>query len=264
MRAPFQKGTFPAPVQYGYISVGEVTEGPPERVGQTVFCLHPHQDVYDVPPEAVTPVPLGVPAPRAVLAANMETALNAVWDAQPGLGDRIVVVGAGLVGLLIGWLCARIPGTSVRAVDTNPARASVCEALGVQFDPDPRPTGDADLVVHASGSPRGLTTALGFAGLEATVLEASWFGDRSVSAPLGEAFHSRRLTLKSSQVGRIPAHRAPRWDHARRTRLALDLLAGNDSLDILITGESPFDTLPEVLERLSSDPGSSICQRILY
>lgn len=267
MRAPFQEGDFPGPVKYGYSSVGEVLEAPdqPERplVGRHVFCLHPHQDLYLVPAGAVHVLPDGLPPQRAVLAANMETALNAVWDARPSAGDRIVVIGGGVVGLLVAVLCRRIPATRVTLVDIDPSREAVARGLGLEFS-DVAPAGaDADFVFHASGNPQGLETALSVAGIEATVVELSWYGTRSVPLPLGEAFHSRRLTLVSSQVGRIPADRAPRWDHARRLGVALDLLA-DERLDSLISGESDFETLPEVMQRLSEDGRGTLCHRIRY
>ena len=265
MRAPFQEGEFPAPVKYGYASVGEVQEDSAsgDLVGRIVFCLFPHQDLYCVPADDVTPVPEGVPAGRAVLAANMESAVTIMWDARPAVGDRIVVIGAGVVGLLVAWLCRRVPGTTVTVVDVNPERESVAQELGVSFRSDPPPGADADLVIHASGQADGLCTALAVAGVESTVVEASWYGSHSVSLPLGEDFHSRRLTLKSSQVGRIPPDRAPRWTRARRMRLALELLRAPE-LDALITGDSEFAELPDVLMRLSHDPRAALCHRIRY
>jgi threonine dehydrogenase-like Zn-dependent dehydrogenase len=272
MRAPFQEGTLPGPVKYGYSSVGRVEDadagarggGSGETlVGQTVFCLYPHQDVYRVPASAVTPLPDGLPAGRAVLAANMETAVSALWDSGASAGDRIVVIGAGVVGLLIAHLCRRLPGSEVLVVDRSPAKGPAAAALGIPFTVEPEARADADVVFHASGSPAGLRTALGLASEEATIVEASWFGDESVCLPLGQGFHSRRLTIRSSQVGRLPAARAPRWDSARRMRLVLSLLL-DDRLDALITGESPLDELPAVMRRLARDPGAELCHRIRY
>ena len=271
MRAPFQEGEFPGPVKYGYASVGRVEEveaaadggAPAELAGRTVFCLYPHQDLYRVPAASVAPVPDGVPAGRAVLAANLETAVNVAWDARPAAGDRIVVIGAGVVGLLAAWLCRQVPGADVTVVDVNPERAAAAGALGLAFAVEPPRAPAADLVVHASGQPAGLQAALGIAGVEATVVEASWYGSRAVPLPLGAAFHARRLTLRSSQVGRVPPERAARWSRARRLRLALDLLRAPE-LDALITGESDFAELPEVLARLSRDPRAALCRRIRY
>lgn len=266
MRAPFQEGDFPGPVKYGYNSVGEVQTDrhtPANLAGQTVFCLYPHQDRYWIDPDALTPVPSDVPASRAVLAANMETAVNAVWDAQPAVGDYIVVVGAGVVGLLISWLCRQLPGAKVVAVDVNPTRKKVAAELGIQLVTAVPTDTEADLVIHASGQPEGLRDALVVAGHEATIVDVSWYGNQSVSLPLGEAFHSRRLTLKSSQVGRLNPNQTPRWNRARRMALAMELLR-DGHLDALITGESPFEELPEVMARLSQDPGTTLCHRICY
>ena len=266
MRAPFQEGEFPGPIKYGYTSVGEVQEGPDRRndlAGRTVFCLYPHQDLYCVPAARVTLVPDDLPPGRAVLAAGMETAVNAVWDARPVAGDRIVVIGAGVVGLLIAWLCRQIPGTHVIVLDIDPARRAVARELDLSFLEEPPGEATADLVVHASGRPEGLRSALAVAGVEATIVEVSWYGSQSVPLPLGEAFHSRRLTLRSSQVGRLPPDRSPRWDHGRRMQLALELLR-EPRLDALITGESEFEDLPEVMAKLSHDPGGALCHRIRY
>ena len=263
MRAPFQEGEFPGPVKYGYSSVGEVLEGPDPLVGRVVFCLYPHQDIYHVPATAVAPLPDQLPAARAVLAANMETAINVVWDARPLVGDRIVVIGVGVVGLLVGWLCRQTAGADVSVVDINPSRESVARGLDLPFLTEPSAEADADLVIHASGQPDGLRSALGVAGAEATIVEASWYGSRSVPLPLGEAFHVRRLTIKSSQVGRLSPLQTPRWTHARRMSLALDLLQ-DDRLDALITAESGFEELPDVMARLSQEPGDTLCHRIRY
>lgn len=267
MRAPFQQGDFPAPVKYGYINVGVVEAGCGAQaqalVGRRVFCLYPHQQAYVVPATAVVALPDAVPSARAVLAANLETAINAIWDASPTLGDRIAVVGGGVLGALVAWLCARIPGTEVELIDLDPSRAALATALGAGFALPDGARGNCDLVIHASGAPAGLARALELAGDEATVLEMSWYGQRSVALALGEAFHARRLTLRSSQVGRLPPRQAPRWTYRRRMELALSLLV--DSLpDVLISGESDFASLPDTLQRLSSAPAGALCHRIRY
>lgn len=254
MRAPFQAGHFPGPVKYGYVNVGRVEQGPATLLGRTVFCLHPHQTLYQVPADAVLPVPDGVPAGRAVLAALLETAINALWDAAPRIGDHVAVVGGGTLGLLVAWLAARVPGCAVQVVDTVPARAAWATALGAGFALPAAATPDADLVVHTSGTAAGLATALQLAGFEATVLELSWYGSRAVQVPLGQAFHSRRLVLKSSQVGSVAGAQRARWSHRRRLALALSML-GDPVLDSLVTHRSPFAELPQVLARLAAPPG---------
>jgi threonine dehydrogenase-like Zn-dependent dehydrogenase len=263
MRAPFQSGEFPGPVKYGYVNVGVVEAGPNDLLGRTVFCLYAHQTVYQVPAHAVVPLPDGVPPARAVLAANLETAINALWDASPRLGDRIAVVGGGTLGLLVAWLAARLPGCEVQVVDTEAGRADVAQALGASFSLPAEARADADLVVHTSGQGAGLATALRLAAFEATVLELSWYGSRAVSVPLGEAFHSQRLTLKSSQVGHVATPQRGRWNHRRRLELALSLLT-DPVLDRLITHSAPFHELPTVLERLSTGAADTLCHRIDY
>ncbi|MFF1447959.1 zinc-binding alcohol dehydrogenase [Streptomyces sp. NPDC058274] len=263
MRAPFQEGDFPGPVKYGYLSVGQVEEGPSSLIGRTVFCLYPHQTRYVVPADAVTVVPDGVPAARAILAGTVETAVNALWDAAPLVGDRIAVIGGGMVGSSVAALLARFPGVRVQLVDADPARAGIARAIGADFALPEEAKGDCDLVVHASATDAGLARALELLRPEGTVLELSWYGDRRVSVPLGEAFHSRRLVLRSSQVGSVsPARRASRT-YADRLALAFELLA-DPAFDALVTGECAFEELPDVLPRLASGEIPGLCHRVLY
>ncbi|NYF59826.1 zinc-dependent alcohol dehydrogenase [Micromonospora purpureochromogenes] len=263
MRAPFQEGDFPAPVKYGYLSVGVVEAGPARLRGRTVFCLHPHQSAYVVPAAAVTPVPGGVPAARAVLAGTVETAVNALWDAAPLVGDRVSVVGAGMVGCAVAALLARFPGVRVELVDTDPARAAVAAALGVGFaSPDDAADG-RDLVVHASATAPGLQRAIDLLAPEGTVVELSWYGDRPVELSLGGSFHSGRLTIRSSQVGTVSPARAARRSYADRMALALELLA-DPVFDALLTGRSRFADLPDVLDRLAAGSLPALCHLITY
>ena len=263
MRAPFMAGHFPFPVKYGYATVGRIEGGPKALLGRTVFTLYPHQNLFNIPASAAVVLPENLPPQRAVLAANMETALNAVWDAAPGPADRIAVVGAGVVGSLVAYLCGRLPGAEVTLVDINPARAELARALGVSFADSETAKGDCDLVVHASGHPSGLGTALALAGEEATVLEMSWYGDGAVTALLGGAFHGRRLKLVSSQVGRIaPSHR-PRWTHERRLAAALALLA-DTRLDALLAPAVAFGDLPRRLPDILDAGSGILCQLITY
>jgi D-arabinose 1-dehydrogenase-like Zn-dependent alcohol dehydrogenase len=270
MRAPFQEGDFPAPLKYGYVNVGLVEQGPADLLGRTVFCLYPHQTLYQVPEAAVLPLPPGVPAGRAVLAALLETAINALWDAPPRLGDHVAVVGGGTLGLLVAWLAAQVPGCTVQVIDTVPARAGFAAALGASFALPGAARPDADLVVHTSGQAAGLATALQLAGFERTVLELSWYGSRAVQVPLGQAFHSQRLVLRSSQVGSVALAQRARWSHRQRLALALSLLV-DPVLDRLVTHQAAFDDLPEVLAELARPPGAEsgrgsdiLCQRIDY
>jgi threonine dehydrogenase-like Zn-dependent dehydrogenase len=263
MRAPFQDGRFPGPVKYGYLNVGLVEEGPRGLVGREVFCLHPHQTAYVVPAEAVVPLPDGVPVERAVLAGIVETAVNALWDSPPLLGDRVTVVGAGVLGCSVARLASRVPGTQVTLVDVDPSRAPVAAALGVGFSLPDDATGDRDLVVHTSATSAGLQRSLDLLGTEGTVLELSWYGDGPTTVELGGSFHSGRLSIRASQVGRVAPARRERRTTSQRLALALELLR-DEAFDCLLTGESPFESLPEVMPRLVSRELPALCHAVTY
>jgi threonine dehydrogenase-like Zn-dependent dehydrogenase len=263
MRAPFQEGDFPGPVKYGYLNVGVVEEGLPSLVGRTVFCLYPHQTEYVVPASAVTVVPDSVPASRAVLAGTVETAVNALWDARPLIGDRVAVVGAGMVGCCVARLLAGIPGASVTLVDVDASRAGVAAALGASYALPSDAPGDLDLVVHTSGSSAGLQTSLDLLAPDGEVLELSWYGDAPVTVSLGGAFHSRRLAIRASQVGEVAAARRGRRTHAERLALALDLL-DDPAFDALLTGESRFEELPDLMPKLADGSLPALCHTITY
>jgi threonine dehydrogenase-like Zn-dependent dehydrogenase len=263
MRAPFQEGDFPGPVKYGYLSVGWVEEGPPGLPGRTVFCLHPHQSAYVVPAGAVTVVPDGVPPERAVLAGTVETAVNALWDAPPLVGDRVSVLGAGMVGCCVARLLAGFPGVDVQLVDVDPSRAGVAAALGVGFAAPDDAAGERDLVVHASASAAGLRRSLELLAPEGSVLELSWYGDTTVEVDLGAAFHARRLSIRASQVGTVAPARRSRWSPADRLALALRLLR-DPAFDVLLTGASDFADLPELMPRLADGSLPALCHLVRY
>jgi threonine dehydrogenase-like Zn-dependent dehydrogenase len=263
MRAPFQDGDFPAPVKYGYLSVGVVEHGPPQLSGRTVFCLYPHQTAYVVPARSVVPVPEDVPPERAVLAGTVETAVNALWDAAPLVGDRITVVGAGMVGCCVARLLARFPGVRVTLVDVDPGRADVARALGVGFAMPADAADGRDLVVHASATSAGLQQSLDLLVREGTVIDLSWYGDHDVTLSLGGAFHSRRLGIRASQVGTVALARRATRTMADRLALALELLR-DAAFDALLTGSSRFDELPDVMARLAAGSLPAICHTITY
>ena len=263
MRAPFQAGDFPAPVKYGYASVGRVERGRAGVLDRVVFALYPHQTRYVVPVSSVHFVPEDVPPERAILAANMETAVNVVWDADPAPGSRVTVIGAGTVGCLAAYFSRRSAGCDVELVDVNPSRANVARALGVRFAGPSEAAADAGAIIHASGSPAGLELALRLAAFEGTIVEASWYGDQIVPLTLGGAFHSRRLTIKSSQVGAVAPSRRDRCDSNCRMQVALECLR-DGTLDAIVTDESAFDDLPDVMRRLAAAPGDTLCHRIRY
>lgn len=263
MRAPFQEGDFPGPVKYGYLAVGVVEKGPADMVGATVFCLHPHQTAFVVPASAAVRVPEGVDPKRAVLAGTVETAVNALWDAPPLVGDRVSVVGAGMVGCCVAALLARFPGVDVQLVDVDETRAAVAHRLGARFAGPLQAATGRDVVFHASATGQGLQLALDLLAPEGSVVELSWYGDRAVTVTLGAAFHSGRLSIRASQVGMVaPARRSTRT-YADRLALALELLR-DPAFDALLTGESPFGDLPETMAALASGHRPALCHVITY
>ena len=263
MRAPFQEGEFPGPVKYGYLNVGAVEEGPPDLRGRTVFCLYPHQTAYVVPAGAVSIVPAGIPPARAVLAGTVETAVNALWDAAPLVGDRVAVVGAGMVGCCVARLLARFPAIQVTLVDIDPGRADVADELGVDFALPADASGGRDLVVHASATSAGLQRSLDLLAPEGTVIDLSWYGDSEVRLSLGGAFHSGRLGIRASQVGTLSPARRGRRTTADRLALALELLR-DPAFDALVTGQSRFCELPDVMARLAAGSLPALCHTITY
>ncbi len=263
MRAPYQVGDLPGPVKYGYLSVGVVEAGPDDLLGRRVFSLYPHQDWYVVPAAAVAPVPDAVPTPRAVLAGTVETAVNALWDAAPRIGDRVTVVGAGMVGLCVALLLRRHPLGRLQVVEPDPERRALVRRLGLDGVAVSDAAGDCDLVVHASATPDGLATALGLLGTEGEVIELSWYGTRTPEVPLGGAFHSRRLAIRASQVGRISPARAARRSHADRLAIALDALT-DPAFDALLAPPRPFEDLPVVIADLASGRRDVLCQVLTY
>jgi threonine dehydrogenase-like Zn-dependent dehydrogenase len=263
MRAPFQEGDLPGPIKYGYLNVGVVEQGPRELHGRTVFCLYPHQTAYVVPAAAVSVVPESVPPARAVLAGTVETAVNALWDAAPLIGDRVTVVGAGMVGCCVARLLRRYPGMRITLVDVDAGREGVADALGVEFALPADAADGRDLVIHTSATSAGLQRSLELLAPEGTVVDLSWYGDREVRLSLGGAFHAGRLGIRSSQVGTVSPARSGRRTTADRLALALDLLR-DPAFDTLVTGESRFDELPDVMARLAAGSLPALCHTITY
>ena len=263
MRGPMQTGDFPFPVNYGYCAVAKVEAGPRDVIGRTIFALHPHQDVFVARVSMTALVPDAVPAERAVLAANMQTALNALWDSGAGPGDRIAIFGGGAVGLLIAFLAAALPGADVTLIDPDESRAPIAQAFGAAFSTESGAVKDADCVFHASASAAGLAAAIAACGNEARLVEISWYGDRMIETPLGGAFHARRLQIVSSQVGQVAPSRRPRWSHARRLAKALQLLADR-RLDLLISERVAFRDLAQQMPRLLAPGASGVVPLVVY
>lgn len=261
MRAPFQDGDFPFPVKYGYLSVGVVEEGPVALRGQTVFALLPHQSRYVVPAGALVPVPSGVPARRAVLAGAVETAVNVLWDAAPVIGDRVLIVGAGMIGCALARLACGIPGAEVTVVDVDHAKQRIVEALGARFAAAADPPEEADVVIEASGSGAGLQFALRSAPTDGEVVVASWYRAGPMPLELGADFHSRRLRIRSSQVGAVAANRRGRRTTQDRLTLALRLLE-DPAFDFLLGATASWRQLPEVTAGLAEGTAAELCQTI--
>lgn len=263
MRAPHQEGDLPGPVKYGYLAVGVVEAGQPELLGRRVFCLHPHQTRFVVAADQVTPLPDAVPTARAVLAGTVETALNAMWDATPRMGDRVAVIGAGMVGLSVALLLRRHPLHRLQVVETSEQRRRDAAALGLDAVGPEQAAADCDLVFHASASAGGLATGLDLLGVEGELVEMSWYGTTQPQVPLGGAFHARRLTIRASQVSLVSPSRRARREYSDRMRLALELLE-DETFDALLGDAEPFDRLPQVMDELADGSGSPLCQVISY
>ncbi|OFI38599.1 dehydrogenase [Arthrobacter sp. SW1] len=263
MRAPHQDGDFPSPVKYGYLSVGVVEQGPQDWLNQTVFCLHPHQDRYVVPLSELTRIPDGVPPRRAVLTGMVETALNALWEAGPRLGDRIAVVGGGLLGGTLATLLRKFPLERLELVDVDPAKEQTAKALGIAFARPEEAEKDCDIVFHCSATSEGLHRSLQLAGDEAKVIELSWYGDTPVNVPLGEDFHARRLSVIASQVGVVAKARRHRRSTKERLETAVRLLE-DPAFELFLSQDTSFADLPRTMEKLSKDGGGSACHVVSY
>lgn len=251
------RGSFALPIAYGYATVGVVEALGPgvdaARLGERVFLFHPHQDVLVSAASALRSLPSAPPPERLVLAPNLETAVNAVWDAGVGLGDRVLVSGLGVVGLLIAWLCRRAGAGAVIGVDPEEARRDLARALGATRTlaaATPEEIAPADHLIEASGTPAALGALVADAGPEAKITVVSWYGRGEVPLPLGGLFHPHRVTLRSSQVGQLDPARRGRWDHARRWALVGELL-GEPALDALIAPPVPLSAAPALYARLA-------------
>ncbi|MFF2842038.1 zinc-binding alcohol dehydrogenase [Paenarthrobacter sp. NPDC057981] len=262
MQAPHQEGEFPGPVKYGYLSVGVVEQGPEEWLGKTIFSLHPHQDFYVVPTSQLTPIPTDVPARRAVLTGIVEVAINAIWEAGPRLGDRVAVVGGGLVGGVLATLLRKYPLGRLQLVDADPEKRNLADKLGIEFAEPDNADNDNDIVFHCSASNDGLKLSLQLAGDDSDVIELSWFADKEVTLPLGEDFHARRLNIRSSQVGAVALPRRHRRTNAQRLQEAAAQLK-DPMFDTFLTSECQFQNLPATLAGLLERPGG-FCHVVAY
>ena len=277
MALPQMRGGFDLPISYGYALVGRIDAvgpgAPAHRLGERVLLLHPHHDRVIAPIEAIRPLPEGPPSERLVLLPSLETAINVIWDAGVALGDRVLVTGLGVVGLLIVHLAARAGADEIVAVDPDPDRRAMAlepselehaarlGATATLAEPDPAVVAECDVSIEASGSTRALAAIVEHAGLEASVIVASWYGSTIAALPLGGCFHPHRVTLRSSQVGRIDPRRSARWSYARRWALAGELACDAD-LDRLIAPSVPLSQAPAVYAELAAGVRWSPPQRV--
>ncbi len=264
-------GTFAYPFRYGYSAVGRVLRPAGAlREGQLVFAFHPHQDRFVV--DACQAVPVdGVDPRTATLYPLVETALQVCLDAAPRLGETVVVVGLGAVGILVAALLGRA-GAGVLGSEPLAARRATATAFGVRaVAPDQlgeavaRETGGrgADLLVEASGNPEALAWSLALLAHEGVALVCSWYGTKPAVLPLGAAFHRRRLAIRSTQVSTLPAALTARWDRRRRAELAWRLV-GELPLPVLATHEFPFEQAADAYACLDSAAGNPIHVALRY
>lgn len=265
------------PLQYGYACVCEV-EGVGDAVdsnwqGKTVFAFLPHASHHICSLDAVIPVPDGVDPRQALFLANMETAVNLAQDGKPRLGERVVVLGQGVVGLLLSSVLARFPLTSLCAVDTLASRRELATQAGVSsvFDAGNdadiatlheqlnrhSATGGADLVYELSGSPEALNLAVELCGYSGRIVVGSWYGSKRAEINLGERFHRHRMSIVSSQVSTIAPELSGRWDKARRFAMAWDMIGKTDPAK-LISHSLPFAEAGEAYRLLDESPQDAL------
>ncbi|MFK7979418.1 MAG: zinc-binding alcohol dehydrogenase [Saprospiraceae bacterium] len=240
MRVPSMGGAFSFPVKYGYSLVGKVvSEG--IFMGQLVHLLHPHQAALVTDSADVSLVPPNIPAKRAALASNMETALNAIWDSGVSIGDKVVVCGFGMIGGLVARLLSLMPAVEVVVLEKNAYR--IQQATNMGFLVNPTDLSNFDYSFHTSGSSKGLQACIEAVGMEGKIIELSWYGTKSVQLQLGADFHYHRKQIISSQVGHVPFTKNARWDYVRRKAVVWKLLK-NPVFDAHITDEVPFGESP--------------------
>lgn len=261
MKVPYQEGNLSLPVKYGYSLVGQVHQPGHTLDQRVVHLLHPHQDRIRVAPEDLFIVPEAIPSRRATLASNLETAVNAVWDSGVSIGDSVLIVGGGVIGLLIGDLVKKIAGTTVYLSEPRKDRSQLAESWGLHAWSQEKV--HCDIAFHTSGHEAGLQTAIDAIGREGKVIELSWYGDRPVQIHLGRSFHSQRKSIRVSQVSAIPPERVPRWDYRRRKEVVFDLLK-DPQFDRYLTHEVMFQDLPQFFHSLRKEVVPGIGWTVRY
>jgi len=266
---PSLQGNFSFPIKYGYASTGriiDVGEGVNGlEAGDLVFAFNPHETCYTVPATVVIKLPEGLDPKHGIFAANVETALNALLDAAPRLGERAVIIGQGVVGLLITQLVRKAGASLIVTSDMYAKRRALSQKAGANLVVDPATeslddrvyemTGGAgaDVVIEVSGEPRALNDAIKITAQEGRVVVVSWYGTKRADLALGSDFHRKRLTLRSSQVSNLDPSLAPRWTIARRRQLAASYLS-ELLLEELISNVVPFEQAGEAYRLICEQP----------
>lgn len=263
MQVPYMEGSFSLPVKYGYSLVGEVVDGPENLKRKIVHLLHPHQDYCVVLAEDVFVIPREIPSQRAILASNLETALNALWDSGVSAGDKVMVAGFGIIGSLVVRLLTLMPAVQVMVIDTDPNRKKLAETMGFSTAHAEELDADFDLAFHCSGHETGLQTCIDKAGPEGKVIEMSWYGNKPVTLNLGGTFHSQRKSIISSQVSSLPASKQARWNFYRRKQVVFELLK-NPAFDQHIAATIAFQELPALFEKIRKGQTDALSYGVSY
>jgi threonine dehydrogenase-like Zn-dependent dehydrogenase len=264
MKVPYMEGSFSFPCKYGYSLVGKIIRGPAGLKNRFVHLMHPHQDMAWVHPSSVFPLPDGIPPRRAVLAGNMETAVNALWDSEISVGDSVLIAGFGIVGALIALLASCIPGVAIVVLETNEKRRSLAAKLGFDLFENFR-TGNTpfDAALNTTGDENALQICIDNTGFESQVTEVSFYGTKAVSVRMGGNFHISRKRIAVSQVSNLPLKKLARWDHLRRKQLVYNLLKDN-RFDCLVENAVPFHDAPVLFKLIRSNAMHEISVLLTY
>jgi threonine dehydrogenase-like Zn-dependent dehydrogenase len=250
MAVPYMEGTFSLPCKYGYSLTGKVLKGPAEYKGKTVHLMHPHQDRLWVNATSVFIVPDDIPATRAVLASQVETAVTAIWDSRISLGDSVLIAGFGLVGAMIALLTSPIPGVKIAVLEKNEFRKELARELCFDVIDKQDENGKIfDVAIHTAGDEKALQFCIDHIGHESQVTEVSFYGKKSITLMLGETFHTQRKRIVVSQVAHIPSHKLNRWDLHRRKKLVFDMLK-DKRFDMLVENRIPFEQAPLLFNQI--------------
>jgi threonine dehydrogenase-like Zn-dependent dehydrogenase len=250
MVVPYMEGSFSLPCKYGYSLVGRVLKGPAQYKGKTVHLMHPHQDKSWVNASSVYAIPPEIPAQRAVLASQVETAVNAIWDSRISLGDTILVAGFGLVGAIIALLASAIPGVKVVILEKNEYRKAIAREMCFHVLDRMEDNNDLfDLAIHTTGDEKALQYCIDHIGRESQVTEVSFYGKKSVNLALGGTFHTGRKRIVASQVSQIPSHMLSRWNLERRKDLVFNILK-DKRFDLLTGNIVPFEHAADLFNQI--------------